>query len=182
MAAIEFADDSPWRRLSPSAHFPILLTFRAPDVSPTGPGGRRLALILGGAETGGDTMGLVLTDGLFDSVPKSQESPSLVVIYAGYPDHDTSPILWRGRPLPRTRSGLLPWPTVHDAEDRVRAPRRTEIRLLTAGLLAVRRFLRSYPQRVLEDHGAHPHECDVDVNLPLGGIQVKATVFPVPYT
>lgn len=179
-AALEYADESPWRRLGPTAHFPILLTIRA--LRAAGAASlRRLALILGGAETGGDAIGLVLTDALFQETEVRSPSPSLVVIYAGYPDADASPILWRGRPVPRTRLGLLPWPTVHDLDDRVRAPRRAEILLLTAGLLAVRRFVRSYPLRDLDDRTAQPHECDMEVNLAPGGYQVRAAVYPVPH-
>jgi hypothetical protein len=157
-AALDYADARPWARLQPAAQFPILLEFAEPE-----PGARRLAMILGGEGSGGDALGLVLVEDL-PGEEDGMAHPALTVLYAGYPEPDMAPIRWRGRPLPRSRAGLLPWPTVHDVDDRVRAPRRAELGMLTCGLLGVLRLLSDYPSPRLCDSDLHPHGCELQVD------------------
>ncbi len=181
-AAIEYAEEQPWSRLSPVSHFPLLLTFRlstpsASDLSPT----RRLAMIMGGEQSGGDALGLVLCEELPEAPGSAAEglsSPALTVIYAGYPDPGVQPILWRGEPLPRSRAGLLAWPTIHDVDGRVRAPRRAELLMLTSGLLAVRCFVAGYPGRTLDDNDPKPHRCEIAVEGT--GVLVAASPYSIP--
>lgn len=173
-AALDYADAAPWARLSPSAHFPILLGF-AGDAQPA----HRLAMILGGEGSGGDAVGLVLVDDLPDEAAGLTQ-PALAVIYAGYPEGDRPRLLLGGRPLPRSRAGLLPFPTVHDVDDRVRAPRQPELLMMLGGLLAVHAFLGSYPERALDDATALPHACQVTCALPPGRLVITARTFPVP--
>jgi hypothetical protein len=176
-AALDYADARPWARLVPAAHFPILLEWSEPD-----PRARRLAMILGGEGSGGDALGLVLVEDLPGEADDGMPHPALTVLYAGYPEPDMAPIRWRGRPLPRSRAGLLPWPTVHDVDDRVRAPRCAELSMLTCGLLGVLRFLADYPSPRLDDADLHPHGCDVTVEgLPgRGSIRLRASTFAIP--
>lgn len=171
-AAIEYADARPWTRLLPAAHFPILLEFDEPRA-------RRLAMILGGEGSGGDALGLVLVEDLpgeDDGMPH----PALTVLYAGYPEPDMAPIRFQGRPLPRSRAGLLPWLTVHDVDDRVRAPRRQELAMMTGGLLGVLRFLGGYPSPRLDDNDLHPHGCELHVEGLPGDLRLRASTFPIP--
>ncbi|MCS6912710.1 MAG: hypothetical protein RMK29_17990 [Myxococcales bacterium] len=174
-AAVEFADARPWGRLQPAASFPILLQYLDPP-----PEAQRLALMLGGAQSGGDALGLVLVQDLPQEEDGHLTHPALSVLYAGYPEHTMVPLRWRGRPLPRSRAGLLAWPTVHDVDGRVRAPRRQELEMLTCGLLAVLRFLDGYPSHALDDAAPHPHRCELTIEGLPGRVRVCATPFQPP--
>lgn len=175
-AAIDYADAGPWDRLRHASHFPVLLEVRQAGARPQ----RRLAMILGGAGSGGDALGLVLVEDL-PEVPEGGEAvlshPALTVLYAGYPDEDMAPLRWRGGVLPRSRAGLLPWPTVHDIDDRVRAPGRQELALLTAGLLVMNKFLRGYPDAMLDDHAPRLHRCEVTYEAAPERLRVGASTF-----
>lgn len=175
-AAVEFADARPWGRLQPAACFPILLHYLDPP-----PGAKRLAMMLGGGQSGGDALGLVLVEDLPPEEDGCLPHPALSVLYAGYPEHDMAPLRWRGRPLPRSRAGLLAWPTVHDVDGRVRAPRRQELEMLTCGLLAVLRFLDGYPSHALDDAAPHPHRCDLTLEGLSGRVRMRATPFQIPF-
>lgn len=168
-AAFDYADARPWTRLEARSAFPILLSFEA-----TAPPVRRMAMILGGEHSGGDVQGLVLCDELPEPEVGTYAVPALTVLFAGSPDPELD-LTWRGRPLPRSRTGLLAWPTVHEGIDRVRAPRRSELLMMTLGLRSVRVFLATYPSALLDDGAVCPHRIEVDIDGLPGRTRVRAS-------
>jgi hypothetical protein len=149
--AIAYVDTLPWSHLTGESP-PILLDFYALD-----PPVCHLAMIVSG-----DALGLALVRGLPEPAA-GLSHPALTVLFAGYPDASCAPLRWRGQELPRSRAGLLAWPTVHDVDDRVRAPHRDELQLLTWGLFAVPRLL------------GRPRGEPVELSLP-DGTRLRGTV------
>jgi hypothetical protein len=69
---------------------------------------------------------------------------------------------------------------VHEVDDRIRAPGREDLTMLTCGLLAVKGFLDGYPSRVLDDGDARRHEVELAVSGLPGAVRVCASTFVFP--
>lgn len=147
-SARRFADAGPWNKLP--ADEPIALDFSCGE----GPTARRPLRRLGLLLADEDAVGLVLADESLDA------APAVSVLFAGYPQPDLGPILWEGAPLPRSRAGLLPWPTVHEPGGLVRGVRPEELTLLVGALELLACFTEDHPG--MDDGGAlRPHRCEL---------------------